>query len=130
MSTLSHGIVAGSLALYQQILQAYNHMGEGAQARIEAREVTWSRPQQDNVALNVDGSALTNPGLAGFGGLIRDHTGEFRRGFLGSVGHSDIMHAELMAIYHGISLCWELGFRKVRCYTDSLHTLKLLYKGD
>jgi len=33
--------------------------------------------------LNVDGSALTNPGKAGFGGLVRNHDGTFQFGFYG-----------------------------------------------
>lgn len=82
------------------------------------------------MALNVDGSAINNPGWVGFGGVIRDHNGVFKKGFYGSVGYSNILHAELMALFLGISLCWELGFRKVMCFTDSLNVLKLIEDGD
>lgn len=60
---------------------------------------------------------------------MRDHYGSFVHGFYGSVGVSDIMHAELMAIFHGVSLCWRLGFKKVTCCSDSLHIIQLIKDG-
>lgn len=130
VDTHINDVVEGSLVLHQQILNAYNHSGGELKTRVDAREVMWSKPPLDYVALNVDGSAITNPRQAGFSGLIRDHRGEFRRGFYGSIGYSDIMPAELMVIFHGISLCWELGLRKIICFIDSLNTMKLLSEGD
>lgn len=35
----------------------------------------WKRPHLYVFALNVDGSALTNSAMAGFGGIICDRTG-------------------------------------------------------
>ena len=35
------------------------------------QEVSWQRGKHDTMILNVDGSELTYPGLASFGGLIR-----------------------------------------------------------
>lgn len=61
------------------------------------------------IALDMDGRALINLGMSRFGGLIRGHSGNFLKGIYGSVGYSDIV-AELMALFHGSSLCWELGF--------------------
>jgi len=39
------------------------------------------------------------------------------------------MHAELVAIFNGLHLAWELGFKKVICETDSLMTHDLLLTG-
>lgn len=36
------------------------------------------------------------------------------------------MHAELRALLVGLELCWDLGYRKIVCYTDSLNTLRLV----
>ncbi|KAJ1404893.1 Ribonuclease H-like superfamily, partial [Sesbania bispinosa] len=44
--------------------------------------VKWLPPQEDEIALNVDGSSMGNPGPAGFGGLLRDHQGSWMKGFL------------------------------------------------
>jgi ribonuclease HI len=49
--------------------------------------------------LNVDGSSIGNPDISGFGGLIRKVDGGWVHGFSGNVGHTNILHAELMAIY-------------------------------
>nr|KYP44262.1 14.7 kDa ribonuclease H-like protein [Cajanus cajan] len=68
-----------------------------------------------NVTLNVDGSALTNPGDSGYGGLVRDHEGKFILGFYGSIGVSNNIHAEIMALLKGLEICWARGFTHVRC---------------
>lgn len=57
------------------------------------------------LVLNVDGSAVTNPGQTGFRGLARDHDGSFAFGFCGSLGISNILHAEIKALRVGIKLC-------------------------
>ncbi|XP_024626898.1 uncharacterized protein [Medicago truncatula] len=78
--------------------------------------------------LNVDGSALTNPGKACYGGLIRKHDESFQLGFFGSVGISNILHAEIQALLTSVKLCWDAGYRKLICYSDSLHAVQLIMK--
>ncbi|KAJ1385496.1 Ribonuclease H domain [Sesbania bispinosa] len=90
------------------------------------RRSLWHCPSEGEVALNVDGSSLGNPCLAGFGGLVRDHKGEWILGFMGGVGMSDILQVELLAILHGLRLVWNCGYRRVRCFTDSMLALKLI----
>ena len=80
------------------------------------------------MVLNVDGSALTNPGKAGYGGLVRNFEGKFQFAFYGSVGLSNILHAEIHALMIGIKLCWEAGYKKLVCFSDSLHVVQLLSK--
>jgi len=79
--------------------------------------------------LNVDGSALTNLGKVGFGGLVHNHDGTFQFGFYGSVGLSNILHAEIQALLVGIKQCWQTEFRKVMCFSDSLHVVQLVKEG-
>jgi len=69
------------------------------------RMVSWQHGDEDTMILNVDGSALTNPGKAGYGGLIRKHDGSFQLGFFGNVGISNILHAEIQALLTGVKLC-------------------------
>src|ERR1044072_2929243 len=47
-------------------------------------------------------------------------------GFFGSGGDDTVLCMELMAIYHGLRLAWEHGFRKVLCLTDSLLSVSLI----
>lgn len=51
-------------------------------------------------------------------------------GFSGSVGWSNILYAELMGLLKGMLLCWEEGYRKVQCFTDSLETIRLLNEAN
>ncbi|KAK2458793.1 hypothetical protein QL285_005909 [Trifolium repens] len=69
--------------------------------------------------LNVDGSSIGNPGVSGFGGLIRNSNGAWVHGFSGNIGFSNILHAELLALYHGLLLASELDIRDLQCYSDS-----------
>ncbi|KAJ1383082.1 Ribonuclease H domain [Sesbania bispinosa] len=94
----------------------------------DSRMVGWQRPQAGAVALNVDGSALGNPGLAGFGGLLRDGSGNWLKGFYGGIGVSEILHAELLAIKHGLELAWSEGYRNVIVWSDSQLALDLIDK--
>ncbi|KAM3698353.1 hypothetical protein ACB098_06G182400 [Castanea mollissima] len=44
--------------------------------------VAWRKPPEGWAKLNTDGSALGNPRMAGGGGLILDHNGDWMIGFL------------------------------------------------
>jgi len=92
------------------------------------QEVCWQHGDNDTMVLIVDGSALTNPRKAGYGGLVRNFEGKFQFAFYGSVGLSNILHAEIHALMIGIKLCWEAGYKKLACFSDSLHVVHLLSK--
>ncbi|PNX74720.1 ribonuclease H, partial [Trifolium pratense] len=96
---------------------------------IHPRQVSWSRPAEGTICLNVDGSLLGSPQTAGFGGLIRNNVGAFLEGFYGTASQSNILYVEIMAVLHGLELCWNKGFRDVVCFSDSLLTVKLIKEG-
>ncbi|MCH93359.1 ribonuclease H protein, partial [Trifolium medium] len=50
---------------------------------------------------------------AGYGGLLRESNGNFIWGFYGVAAQQNILFAEIMAILHGLQLCWDSGYRKV-----------------
>lgn len=60
---------------------------------------------------------------------MRNHSEEFLGGYYGNVGVSNILHAEVMALYHGLNLCWEQGFRRVACFSDSSEVVKMVETG-
>ena len=52
----------------------------------------------------MDGSALNNLGRACFGKVIRNEIGEWVIGFLGFLGSSTNLYAELKALWFGLQL--------------------------
>ncbi|CAJ2657171.1 unnamed protein product [Trifolium pratense] len=88
--------------------------------------VKWNALGSTDMILNVDGSSIGNPGASGFGGLIRNSDGAWVHGFSGNIGFSNILHAELMALYHGLLLAWELNIKDLQCYSDSATAIKLI----
>jgi ribonuclease HI len=88
--------------------------------------VSWHPGQEIAVILNVDGSSLGNPGPSGFGGVLRQDNGNWIFGFAGTVGISTILHVELLAIYHGLKVAWDQGYRNIICYSDSTLSIQLV----
>ncbi|XVF06929.1 hypothetical protein REPUB_Repub06bG0093400 [Reevesia pubescens] len=76
--------------------------------------------------MNVDGSARGHPGSAASGGVIRNAHGDWLGGFTHRVGISYILTAELWAIFHGLQLCWDRGYRKIELESDSLVAIQKL----
>ncbi|GAU22350.1 hypothetical protein TSUD_106780 [Trifolium subterraneum] len=88
--------------------------------------VKWNALGGTGLILNVDGSSIGNPGISGFGGLIRNADGAWIHGFFGNLGVTNILHPELMAIYKGLLLAWELNIKELWCYSDSKMAIKLI----
>lgn len=89
--------------------------------------VEWEPPKENQVALNVDGCFFTSTGQAGFGGLIRDHTGKWIKGFRGHIDVVDsYIETELMGIMEGLKFAWELKYRDVSCRSDSKQAISLI----
>jgi ribonuclease HI len=91
--------------------------------------VAWSCPNEGTVCLNVDGSMMGQIPATGFGGLLRNNFGTFLKGFYGTASRPSVLYAEIIAILHGLELCWNNGFRNILCYSDSLQAVSLLKNG-
>jgi ribonuclease HI len=48
------------------------------------------------------------------------------RGYYGNIGVSNIMLAELLALYHGLRLAWELNIKDLLCYSNYGTAITLL----
>uniref|UniRef100_A0A2N9IH06 RNase H type-1 domain-containing protein n=1 Tax=Fagus sylvatica TaxID=28930 RepID=A0A2N9IH06_FAGSY len=70
--------------------------------------------------LNTDGSSLGNPGLAGGGGVIRNHVGDWVGGFSRVIGVTTSVQAELRALKDGLNLAIDLGILHLEIEMDSL----------
>lgn len=61
----------------------------------------------------MDGSYNGTTGRAGYGELVISSAGDCIEGFSGSIGVTNCIHAELMAILKSLDLAWTRGFRKL-----------------
>lgn len=83
------------------------------------RWVSWHPSRDDCIVLNVDGSSLGNLGPSGMGGVIRDTNGSWLVGFVDFLSIHDNLFAKLIAIYRGINLAWEEGYRNTTYYSST-----------
>ncbi|XVF33470.1 hypothetical protein REPUB_Repub17cG0171200 [Reevesia pubescens] len=79
---------------------------------------------QNNVKINVDGSVKSQTGRAFVGSVLRNDHGDWILGFYYGVGVCDILTAELWAIYHGLVIGWDKGFRNFEVETNSMTAVK------
>jgi ribonuclease HI len=64
--------------------------------------IRWNAQGGTCMILYVDGSSIDNHGISGFRGLIWNSVGAWVQGFVGNIGFSNILHAELLAVYYGL----------------------------
>lgn len=81
--------------------------------------INWSPPVWPWCKSNSDGSCKKS-GLASAGGIIRDHKGQWIRGFSHNIGCCSITLAELQGLYQGLLLAWEVGIRWLLMEVDNL----------
>ncbi|PNY05589.1 ribonuclease H [Trifolium pratense] len=92
-----------------------------------SRTVKWNSSNFPGYILNTDGSCIGSPTRAGFGCVIRNNAGLYIAGASGHItGSTDILLAELSAIFHGLNLATSLGINELFCYTDSLLSINLI----
>ncbi|GAU35481.1 hypothetical protein TSUD_384360 [Trifolium subterraneum] len=80
---------------------------------------------RNNVRQNIDG-ARSSTGSCGCGGVVRDSSGEWLKGYARGLGDCNIIMTELWGILEGLRLAWRLGFRHVELRSDSLGVVKTL----
>lgn len=61
------------------------------------------------MAVAVDASVKACGTMAGCGGVIRDHLGNFVSSFARRLEQSFVLEAELWALYHRLCLAWGKG---------------------
>ncbi|KAH9699193.1 putative ribonuclease H protein [Citrus sinensis] len=96
--------------------------------RIE-RWIRWIAPVWPWVKLNSDG-AKKSSGTAGASGLIRDFRGGWQVGYSANLGVCSVTSAELWGLFHGLSIAWQYGFRKVYVEVDSMCVMKLISNSN
>ena len=76
--------------------------------------------------LNTDGSSLGNPRMAGGGGVIWNHVGDWEGGFSRAIGVTTSVQAELRALKDGLELAIDLGILNLEIEMDSLVAVELV----
>ncbi|WMV30207.1 hypothetical protein MTR67_023592 [Solanum verrucosum] len=72
---------------------------------IKVTVVQWIKPPDRWAKLNIDGSALTNPGSIGVGGILRNHFGDIIFAFSVTLGEGTNNQDEVEAAIFGLSWC-------------------------
>jgi len=74
--------------------------------------VSWQKPPVGWAKLNTDGSALGNLGKASGGGMIRDHSGNWIKGYSRALGSNTSFIVELWALRDGLIIAKDLGLKQ------------------
>ena len=69
--------------------------------------------------INIDGSALSNSGIVGAEGVLRDHSGRWILGFSLHVGLTTNDMAKLAVVRQGLAMAWNMGFKFLQLELDS-----------
>lgn len=85
---------------------------------VKSTPIQWTKPPNQWVKLNSDGSCLPN-GNMGAGGVIRNKDGEMLLAYSTPLGVGSNNQAEIEAALFGIAWCTQMGFYKVILEVDS-----------
>ena len=89
-------------------------------------EVGWEKPPMGWVKLNTDGSAIGSTGRASGGGVIRNHEGQWLKGYARPLGSSNSCMVELWALRDGLLLAKEMGLNNLIIEMDALSVVLLM----
>ncbi|KAK8997445.1 hypothetical protein V6N11_020923 [Hibiscus sabdariffa] len=78
----------------------------------------WLPPPSPWVCLNTDGSVCPRSKYGRARGIIRDSSGAWIIGYGHGIGIADVFTSELWAIYDGLLLTWQLGFKYIQVQSD------------
>ncbi|XP_019199070.1 PREDICTED: uncharacterized protein LOC109192823 [Ipomoea nil] len=81
--------------------------------------LSWSKPKEDFVKINIDGSVDLLTNRASCGGIIRDNSGSWKKGFMFNMGNCTPFEAESWALLKGIQLAIQMGVKKAMFESDS-----------
>ena len=88
--------------------------------------IKWVSPPLGWFKFNTDCSSLDNPGLAGGGGVICNHVGDWVGGFSRAIGATTSVWAELRTLKDGLKLAIDLGILNLEIEMDSLVAVELV----
>uniref|UniRef100_M1DJP7 RNase H family protein n=1 Tax=Solanum tuberosum TaxID=4113 RepID=M1DJP7_SOLTU len=94
-------------------------LGENCIHDIKVTLVKWIKPPARWIKINTDGSALSNPGRIGAGGILRDQMEAMLLAFATPLGEGTNNQAEIGAAFFGMTWAIQLGYKNVVLEVDS-----------
>lgn len=88
----------------------------------------WSPPPINTFILNFDGASKGNPRSTGYGGVVRNHEGQVRKVFFGSMGWNTNNVAELEGLWKGLNIAQKDGFSPLIVEGDSQILINMAIK--
>ncbi|GMP95759.1 hypothetical protein CsSME_00044682 [Camellia sinensis var. sinensis] len=93
--------------------------------------IAWLPPScAGQLKLNTDGCAKNEPGQAGFGGLFQDERRQWVLGYTRKLESTTSLQAKLWAIYRGLTIILEKGWREIQVKTDCKVTVNRITTSD
>ncbi|GAU51630.1 hypothetical protein TSUD_414540 [Trifolium subterraneum] len=83
------------------------------------KEIIWQPPLFNWIKCNIDGASKGNPGLAGCGGVFRNHVADLLHCIAEPLGIASSYHAELCAVMSAIEIAHRLNWNNIWFETDS-----------
>ncbi|XP_058211449.1 uncharacterized protein LOC131323612 [Rhododendron vialii] len=85
---------------------------------------------EGNVKLNTNGCWYESNGTGGFGGLFRNHMGDWIMEYYGKRSFHSSLEAELWSTYKGLEVILERKLENVKIESDSLVAMNLTMEGN
>lgn len=91
--------------------------------------VSWTPPPTGFVKINTDGNKRTD-GTAGAASVIRNSNKKWIAGTTRRLFGVGVKMTELWAIFDGLMLCWNMGYKHVVLESDAQEVINLLKNPD
>lgn len=89
------------------------------QSKIESKHVQWYRLESNWVRINRDGTYKKTTAIAGCGGLLRDSSGNWLKGYTRKISLCDTLLTKMWVMFHGIELVWQERITNMKVKSDS-----------
>ena len=82
--------------------------------------VGWNPPPIGFFKFNIDGAVEQRSNTGSCGGVLRDIHGSLLGGFVLNLGRCSVLETELWAIFHVLSIAWDIELRSLIVESDSI----------
>ncbi|GLJ30872.1 hypothetical protein SUGI_0613820 [Cryptomeria japonica] len=93
------------------------------------KHIRWKTPPVGWLKLNFDGPCRGNPGVSGFGVVVRNSEGKLILGIYGTIGEATNNDAEICALVEGLKLCVTNKMSNLIIEGDSSIVIQGIIKG-